>query len=210
VSRAQHASVASDISTLSRGISALSSFSPSPVDCASNGGGASPAAGVCAVAARGAVSHLVEQINTLKRKVDEGRRAELAGINACRSRISALQAEQAAAGNATGHSGAADGSRAMHCCDRLVADYLLRMGLHGTAGALCASFDRTEQGLGVGAATADAGAAASEACYHDYINIYTARQGAPLRPTASLPITPTASLPIINVSITPSGARRPI
>mmetsp|Transcript_475 Transcript_475/g.1328 ORF Transcript_475/g.1328 Transcript_475/m.1328 type:complete len:594 (-) Transcript_475:3-1784(-) len=137
-SRESRAAVASDLDTLMRSISALSA--PAEGEASSgeaDSGAGSSGRGVSANEARQVVSGLVEQINRLKRKVDEGRRAEAEGIARCRSRIASLLSH-----SSVPEDGAAGGGGARLAdarCDRFVADYLLRTGRHHSAAALCAS-----------------------------------------------------------------------
>ena len=146
-SRESRAAVASDLDTLMRSISALSA----PADGEASSGKAESGAGssgrgVSANEARQVVSGLVEQINRLKRKVDEGRRAEAEGIARCRSRIATLLSHSSAPEDGAAGGGGARLADAR--CDRFVADYLLRTGRHHSASEtscrgvqLAASFD---------------------------------------------------------------------
>ncbi|EOD39580.1 hypothetical protein EMIHUDRAFT_200109 [Emiliania huxleyi CCMP1516] len=142
-SRESRAAVASDLDTLMRSISALSA--PADGEASSgeaDSGAGSSGRGVSANEARQVVSGLVEQINRLKRKVDEGRRAEAEGIARCRSRIACLLSHSSAPEDGAAGGGGARLADAR--CDRFVADYLLRTGRHHSASET--------SGRGVGAA----------------------------------------------------------
>lgn len=152
-SRESRAAVASDLDTLMRSISALSA--PADGEASSgeaDSGAGSSGRGVSANEARQVVSGLVEQINRLKRKVDEGRRAEAEGIARCRSRIACLLSHSSAPEDGAAGGGGARLADAR--CDRFVADYLLRTGRHHSAS------ETSGRGVGVQlAASFDAGTA---------------------------------------------------